>query len=245
MAGSWSTFFENDNPIVLELGCGKGEYSVALGKQNPDKNFIGIDIKGAKYVIEGFGNVGRPTAQFMDERGAILVGASDSKGAIYNPDGIDVDELVKVKAKTGKVTEYKKAEKLAKKEDVITAECDILYPNARPDCITMDNVNDVKAKLVVQGANIPATVEAEAVLHKKGILNIPDFIANAGGVICGAMEYHDKSENEVFPYIKFRIEQNVAELLDRVKGGDLPRDAAINMAKERVKAAMGFRKHNL
>ncbi len=204
-----------------------------------------IDIKGSKYVIEGFGNVGRPTAQFMDERGAILVGASDSKGAIYNPDGIDVDELVKVKAKTGKVTDYKKAEKLSKKEDVVTAECDILYPSARPDCITMDNVAGVKARLIVQGANIPATVEAEAELHKRGVLVIPDFIANAGGVICGALEYHDKSENEVFPFIKFRIEQNVKELLDRVKGGDLPRDAAINMAKERVKAAMGFRKHNL
>jgi glutamate dehydrogenase/leucine dehydrogenase len=202
---------------------------------------VKLNLKGAKFVIEGFGNVGRPAAKFMVERGGILVGASDTKGTIYNRNGIDLAALLAVKAETGSVLNYQKCEKMPVAA-CLELECDILFPSARPDSINESNVEKVKAKLIIQGANIPCTVEAEKRLHDKGILSIPDFIANAGGVICGALEYHGFGEDQVFPTIKYKIQRNTEELLKRVYDKKVyPRDAAIAIAKERVKGAMQFR----
>lgn len=206
------------------------------------KDYVDMEIGKARIAIEGYGNVGRPAARFMCEKGTTLVAASDTSGTIYNKDGIDCAELEKVKRETGSVLNYGKGEKMPV-EACLTVDCDILYPSARPDSINMDNVNDVKARLLICGANIPISAEAERVLHDKGILQVPDFIANAGGVICGAVEYHDGTEADVFPTIEAAIKSNTKEVLERVfKKKQYPRDAANALARERVLDAMKYRK---
>jgi glutamate dehydrogenase/leucine dehydrogenase len=204
--------------------------------------FCGLDLEGARVVIEGFGNVGRPAARFLAERGARLVGASDSRGAVYDPEGIDVTDLTAAKAETGTVVGYRRGKQVAL-ADLLTVPCDILVPAARPDCIHAGNAAAIRARLILQGANIPATVEAEAVLHRRGVLVVPDFIANAGGVICAAVEYHGGSEAAAFEAIAQKVRRNTEAVLTRSqKEGIAPRRAAVELARERVEAAMAFRR---
>ena len=204
--------------------------------------YVNLDLKKTSFAIEGYGNVGRPAARFLCEKGATLVAASDTSGTIYNPDGIDCAELERVKGQTGSVLKYKKGEKLPVAA-CLEVKCDILLPCARPDSINMKNVGRVKCKLIVSGANIPISAEAEKVLHDREILQVPDFIANAGGVICGAVEFHGGTENHVFPTIENAIKTNSREVLDRVfKKKMSPREAANQLARERVLEAMKYRR---
>lgn len=202
-----------------------------------------FSLRGARIAIEGFGNVGRPAAKFFREyEETILVAASDSKGTIYNPNGIDVDKLIEVKSETGSVLNYPDGEKLPV-EACLEVDCDVLIPAARPDSINEKNVEKIKAKMVVEGANVPATEDAERRLHDRKVLCLPCFIANAGGVICGALEFAGVDESQVFPTIENKIKRNTYEVLDRVFRQNLyPRDAAIEMAKERVLGAMKYRR---
>lgn len=167
--------------------------------------------------------------------------ASDSKGTIYDPDGISVVALIEAKAASGSVLGYSKGKKLGQAE-IFGLPCDILIPAARPDCIHKDNVETIQAKLILQGANIPATPEAEIRLHQRGILNIPDFIANAGGVICASVEYHGGNEAQAFQAISEKIRRNTQEVFNRSrKEGIEPRKAAVDLGRERVRHAMTFR----
>jgi glutamate dehydrogenase/leucine dehydrogenase len=204
--------------------------------------FCDLRLKGATVVIEGFGNVGRHAARFLGELGTTLVAASDTRGAVYDPEGIDVTQLAAVKQESGTVTAYPRGRKLPVAE-LLTLPCDIPVPAARPDCIHAGNAEAIRAKLVLQGANIPATAEAEAVLHRRGVLVVPDFIANAGGVICAAVEYHGGSEATAFEQIAQKIKQNTEAVLSRSRQeGIEPRRAAIELSGERVRAAMAFRR---
>ncbi len=205
------------------------------------KDYINLDLCGARLTIEGFGNVGKPTARLLAEKGVKLVAASDSKGTIYNPEGLDVEELILTKEKSGSVINYKKGEVL-KTTDLITISTDIFIPAARPDVITEANSDVLDAKLVIEGANIPITENAERMLHDRGILVIPDFVANAGGVITAAVEYHGGTEGAAFDRIKNTIPRNTKEILDKVYGEKVyPREAAITIAKRRVERAMKYR----
>lgn len=200
--------------------------------------YAGIKLKGAKVAIQGFGSVGRETARFLSEKGAAIIAVSDTGGCIYNPDGIYIKELIGIKNSTGSVINYKKGSR-KKGEELFLLACDILVPAAIPDVINRDNVEGVKAKLILQGANIPVTKEAEAILHKKGIISIPDFIANAGGTIMAAMEYAKKTEREAFEAISARIRVNTKVILERSTNKKIPpRHAAEKIAKERVLNAM-------
>ncbi len=201
----------------------------------------GLKLEGARVAIEGFGNVGRMAAKFFEERGAVIVAASDSKGTVCEPGGLSCAQLSETKEKTGSVSNIPGAGK-EPLEACLMVDCDILVPCARPDCIHMKNADNVRAKLIVQGANVPITFDAERKLHDRGVLSIPCFIANAGGVICGAVEYYGGTEAEVFPTITNKIRRNVGELLQRVKEhGKYPREAALEMARERVLDAMKYR----
>jgi len=203
--------------------------------------YVQLDINGATVAIEGFGNVGKAAFRFMEEKGAKIVAVSDSKGAIYNMKGLNYEKLVKVKQATGSVKNYDDGKMIGNKE-LFELPVDILIPGARPDVITVENVNNVKAKLVVEAANIPATLEAERILHNRGILVVPDFIANAGGVITGAVECRHGTESEAFKVIKEKIVRNTKKVLDLSKDqGILPRTAAEKIAKERVLKAMEYR----
>ncbi len=205
--------------------------------------FIDLQLKGARVAIQGFGNVGRHAARFLEEIGVQLVAASDSKGAVHDPDGIDVQELTKVKAETGRVDAYSKGKKITH-DALFAVRCEILVPAARPDCIHTDNAREIQAKLILQGANIPATSEAEELLGERGVLAVPDFICNAGGVICAAVEYHGGTEADAFDDIREKIVRNTREVLTRsCEEKNAPRQAAVELAHERVKAAMALRAH--
>jgi glutamate dehydrogenase (NAD(P)+) len=208
-------------------------------------NFCGFRLEKARIVVQGFGAVGKHAARFLAARQAILVGAADSRGAVYNPDGLDVNKLLKLKEAGKSVTDYPQGQKFDR-DEVIGFDCDIWIPAARPDVLTEDNVHRLKAKLVVQGANIPLTYGAEKDLHEKGVVCVPDIIANAGGVICAAMEYQGATQATVFEAIEERVRRNTRLVLEesRIKQ-ILPRDAALDLAVQRVKKAMATRRWSI
>ena len=207
--------------------------------------YCDFDLQGARIVIQGFGAVGKHTARFLSQKGAILVGTADSQGAIYSKDGLDIDQLIELKQQGISVTNFDSAEKL-ERDALVDIECDIWIPAARPDVINSDNVQRLKTRLVVEAANIPITHDAEKTLHEKGILCVPDFIANAGGVICAAMEYHGANKTAAFDSIEEKLRRNTEIVLEKMKTeGVPPRQAAMEMAIERVKKAMSFRRFSL
>jgi glutamate dehydrogenase (NAD(P)+) len=153
-----------------------------------------------------------------------------------------VVELVALKERGGSVGDYPVGEK-GDCEAVLDMPCEIWVPAARPDVVRADNVERLHAKLVVQGANIPVTGEAEAALHARGILSIPDFIANAGGVICAAVEYHGGNEAQAFQAIADKVGRNTERVLDAAKTGNLlPRGAAAARAERCLRKAMALRR---
>lgn len=206
------------------------------------KEVVGLKIKGARIAMQGFGAVGKNAARFFAQRGATLVAAADYSGAIYDDEGLDVEALAHHVEEGGRIADFEGGERLHR-EAIIGVDCDILVPAARPDVIRADNQATVKAKLIVPGANIGVTEKAEAMLHRRGVLCIPDFIANAGGVICGAVEYAGGSQAKVFEIIDEKIRGNTAEVLERVKHERiLPREAAVEMARERIEDAMKYQR---
>ena len=218
-------------------------HSAKVAEEFVKRWYPDFSLRGARVAIEGFGNVGRPAALFFRQfEETTLVAASDSKGTIYNEAGIDVDKLIEVKRETGSVTNYPDGQKLPV-EACLEVECDVLIPAARPDSINAENVDRIKAKLIVEGANVPATEEAERKLHDRRVLCLPCFIANAGGVICGALEFAGVDESQVFPTIESKVRRNTREVLERTFNQNIyPRDAAVQMAKERVLDAMKYRR---
>ena len=199
-------------------------------------------LHGARLAIQGFGAVGKHTARFLLARGAVLVAVADSRGTIHNPDGLDFDDLLALKSEGRSVIDYSHGHKL-KGDQVIDVDCDIWIPAARPDVVHEDNVHRLKARLVVQGANIPFTYGAEKLLHERGVLCVPDFIANAGGVICAAMEYQHASQASALQTIEEKLRSNTAQVLEAAERQSIPpRDAALALATERVRRAMTYRR---
>lgn len=206
------------------------------------KDYCDLSLEGARIVVQGFGSVGRHAARFLVEKGAVLVGAADSTGSIYRGDGLDVWALIEQKNNEKSFAESHRGE-ILDRDAVIDMECDIWIPAARPDVLNKENVDRLKARLVVQGANIPLTLEAEERLFQKGVLVIPDFIANAGGVICAAVEYHGGIQSAAFQTIAEKITENTRRVLeDSVKNKMAPRQAAVEMAVRRLKEAMAYRR---
>ncbi len=205
----------------------------------------GIRLDGARIAIQGFGAVGRHAASFLAQKGAKLVAASDTTGTIVNEAGMDVTRLIEDKQRSGSVLDHASGQKCGV-DAVIDIACDIWIPAARPDVIREDNVGRLKARLVLQGANIPFTEAAERAAADRGVMVVPDFIANAGGVICAAMEYHGATRELAFAAIAEKIRGNTRTLLSAsAKGGLLPRAAAIAMATESIQKAMSWRRYGI
>ncbi|MEN8239897.1 MAG: Glu/Leu/Phe/Val dehydrogenase [Actinomycetota bacterium] len=201
-----------------------------------------VRVDGARVVIEGFGAVGTHTARLFSERGAKVITVSDSRGAVTNPDGLDVEKLIVFKHEGSPVHLFPGGMEIPASE-LVTTDCDIWVPAARPDTFTKDNAPGVRARLIVQGANIPATPEAETIFHERGIVVVPDFIANAGGVICGAVEYGGGTQRQAFDMIETKIRDNTREVLElsATKGLE-PRLVAMEMTERRLREEMGYRR---
>ena len=216
-------------------------FGVAIAAEQAEA-YGGPRVNGARVVVQGFGAVGMHAARFLVERGAVIVAAADSRGTVYDTDGLDVAALIELKKGGGSVVDNGAGEKLDR-DAIVGIDCDIWIPAARPDVIREDNADQVKTKLIVQGANIGVTEAAEQILHDRGVICIPDFISNAGGVICASVEFHGGTQTQAFQVIEDKTRTNTAEVLSRAAREDcLPRQAAVAMSEERVRAAMRLRR---
>ena len=129
------------------------------------------------------------------------------------------------------------------RDDILGFDCDILIPAAQPDVVTTDNAGKIAARVVLEGANIPITFEAETELAERGVLCIPDVVANPGGVICAAAEHRGASRAEAFADIDEKVRAAMTELLDRTRHGLLaPRAAAHEMAEAKLAQALAVRR---
>jgi len=155
----------------------------------------GLDLGGARVVVQGFGNVGSTAARIAEEAGAKVVGVSDALGGIYNADGLPIREIFQRYAgREGGIGEFPEAEKVSNSE-LLELDCDVLIPAAIAAQITKDNADRIKASIIVEGANGPTTPEADALLNDRGVLIVPDILANAGGVIVSYFEWVQDLQN--------------------------------------------------
>lgn len=157
--------------------------------------FLNMNLGNCRVVVQGFGNVGATAAKLIEEAGAKVVGISDAVGGIYNEKGLPVHELFnRYLGKEGGIREYKDAQAVSNSE-LLELPCDILIPAAIAAQITGENADRVKARLIVEGANGPCTPEADHILSNKGVLVVPDIVANAGGVVVSYFEWVQDLQN--------------------------------------------------
>jgi len=204
-----------------------------------------LKLDGARVVVQGFGAVGRHAARELAARGARVVAVADSGGATLAPDGLDVAALIAFKregTRRPSVVEFPGGQPLSR-DDVLWLSCDIVVPAAQANAVTADTVEWLQAGVVLQGANIPLTAAAEAELARRGVLCVPDVVANAGGVICAAVEYVGGDWAKAREAIETKIRANTLEMVDRMRVGDVsPRRAVEQMARERIDAAESYRR---
>jgi glutamate dehydrogenase (NAD(P)+) len=155
---------------------------------------LGLDLEGARVVVQGFGNAGSFSAKLMAELGAVVVGLSDTQGGIHNPKGIDPNKVDAYKRETGSVIGFPGSQTVSNSE-LLELDCDILIPAAIENQIGEHNAPNVKAKLVAEAANGPTSPEADRILYDKGVFMIPDILCNAGGVTVSYFEWVQDLQN--------------------------------------------------
>ncbi|PVX27161.1 MAG: Glu/Leu/Phe/Val dehydrogenase [Candidatus Bathyarchaeum sp.] len=196
-----------------------------------------LDIDNATAVVEGFGNVGSFVVEYLTQIDVKVVAVSDSRGCIYNKDGLDYEKLLEVKAETGSVINYPSG-KVLKNKELFGLDVDILIPAALPDVITKENVADVKAKLIVEAANLPVRAETEKILSEKGALVVPDILADAGGVISSYAEYRGYNPKRMLELVQRKIKRTTVKILETALDNKIqPREAALNAAISQLKKA--------
>jgi glutamate dehydrogenase (NAD(P)+) len=196
--------------------------------------FLGTDLKDKKVAIEGYGNVGSFVGKFLIESGCILTDVSDRDGLVHKKGGLNHEMLMQSIYEKGSVVFYPGATVLPN-DAILDADVDILITAAIPDRIKLNDVDKIKAKLIVQGSNIPASVEVERLLHAKGICVVPDFVANAGGVIGSYIEYINGTQEDAFKRIEQTITKNTLNILELSKiEGKIPREIALEIARSKV-----------
>jgi glutamate dehydrogenase/leucine dehydrogenase len=163
---------------------------------------IGLELRGARVAIQGFGNVGSVTARLLWREGTAVIGITDAQGGVYNPNGLDIRALSQHVKEAGTVAGFADAESISN-ADLLALPCDVLVPAALGGQITERNADHVRARIVAEGANGPTTPEADQILGARGIPLIPDILANAGGVIVSyfewvqGLQYHFWRESEI------------------------------------------------
>ncbi len=192
----------------------------------------GLDVDNSTAAIEGFGNVGSFVVDYFSQIDIKIVAVSDSKGCIYNSEGLDFEKLKDIKSKTGSVIHYRPGE-VIQNEALFELDVDFLVPAAIPDVITKENVERVKAKMVVEAANLPLRPDIENILSERGIMVIPDILANAGGVISSYAEYKGYNPKRMLELVQRKIRQNTVKVIETALAKDIElRDAALLLAKE-------------
>ena len=169
---------------------------------------LNIDVKGATYAVQGFGNVGFYTAYYAHKDGAKIVAFSNVDVAIYNENGIDMEAVIKDFKENGCISENKGYGKDITNAELLKLEVDVLTPCALENQITSENADRIKAKAVVEGANGPTTPEADEILFKKGILVVPDILANAGGVVVSYFEWVQNLQSYYWSFEEVQQKEN-------------------------------------
>ena len=197
---------------------------------------MGVDIVGAKVAIHGFGNVGMFAYKFLKDMGVKVVALSNSSTALFNPDGLDSDKLEELINSSKRLNEYPKKDQVAT-EEFWSIESDILIPASVTDVIHEGNMDKIKTKLIVEGANIPMREDVEDKLFKKGIMIVPDIVANSGGVISSYAEYKGYNSKKMMKLIEDKVTSTTAEVVERsLREKSNPRTVSSEIAKERLEA---------
>ena len=185
-------------------------FGVREAMQEPElmkKLGLTTGLAGKRVVVQGLGNVGYHAAKFLQEGGAIIVGLAEWEGAIANPDGLDVEAVVRHRTETKSITGFSGGTTLATTNAALELECDILVPAALENVITVLNAARVKAKIVAEGANGPITADGDAILKERGVLVIPDMFLNAGGVTVSYFEWLKNLSHVRFGRMEKRFEE--------------------------------------
>ncbi|MFC1824619.1 Glu/Leu/Phe/Val dehydrogenase [Thermodesulfobacteriota bacterium] len=202
---------------------------------------IGLDLKKATFAVEGFGNVGKPAAKYLNDAGARFIAVSDSQGSIYEPNGLSYEKVEAIKKKGMSVIHYARdgeGEVCNQRscDHILDVKADILITAARPNLIRYGDVPRLHFKLIVEGSNIPMAFSVENQCYKKGITIVPDIIANSGGVISSYAEHQGIDEAKMFELIEETVSKNTHLILEEAQKTDrLPRKEALNLAKRRVR----------
>ncbi|MCL5100555.1 MAG: Glu/Leu/Phe/Val dehydrogenase [Candidatus Marsarchaeota archaeon] len=240
-----------------EVGGSEGRFdSTAMGGMyvlRESAKLLNFKTKNAKIAIQGFGNAGKFAFQIANEMaGAKVVAVSDSSGGIYSEKGIDYEKLLKLKEETGSVSGYKGAQEVTN-EELLELDADVLIPAALENQITGSNADKIKAKLVLELANGPVTPEADKILFERGILDMPDFLVNSGGVIVSYFEWVQNMEgyywklDDVYKRLDSIITSSFNDVIKtqkeyKSKGKKIsPRMAAYIVSVDRVAKAMKSR----
>ncbi|WP_224269312.1 Glu/Leu/Phe/Val family dehydrogenase [Haloprofundus salinisoli] len=205
-------------------------------------DYLGVEMEGATVAVQGYGNAGSIAAYLIEDLGANVVAASDSSGAIYNPDGFDARKAKEYKAETGSLSGFDGASEEMTNEDLLTLDVDLLVPAALENAIDGDLARDVQADVIVEAANGPLTPEADGVLTERDVAVIPDILANAGGVTVSYFEWVQNrqrfhwSEERVNDELETVIVGAFEDLVDAYESNDVPnfRTAAYVVAIQRV-----------
>ena len=209
---------------------------------------LNVDVKGATYAVQGFGNVGYYTAYYAYKDGAKIVAFSNTSVAIYNENGIDMEAVIKDYEENGRIVENKGYGKDITNKELLELEVDVLAPCALENQITSENADRIKAKVITEGANGPTTPEADEILHKKDIIVIPDILANAGGIVVSYFEWVQNLQGYYWSFEEVQEKENtvlsnafedVWSIADEFKV-DL-RNAAYMSSIRRIEKAMKFR----
>ncbi|MBU6431642.1 MAG: Glu/Leu/Phe/Val dehydrogenase [Patescibacteria group bacterium] len=194
----------------------------------------GFDIKKMTAAIDGFGNVGEFAFKHLQEMGAKIVAVSGSRGGVYYKNGLDLKKLLKLKSQGKPITEYSHGEKIAH-SDIFELPVDILIPASVTDVINEKNKDKIKAKIIVEGANIPMKENIENELFQKGIIIVPDFVANAGGVISSYAEYEGCDPKQMFKMVEKKLRCCAKAIMEKSLEGKInPRETAMKIAIERI-----------
>ncbi|MBD3276340.1 MAG: Glu/Leu/Phe/Val dehydrogenase, partial [Candidatus Marinimicrobia bacterium] len=168
---------------------------------------LSTGLSGKKFIVQGLGNVGYHAAKFLIEGGAVMVGVAEYEGAIYNPDGIDLEGLVKHREDSGKIFDFGDSENVGSSQKIFEYDCDILIPAALENQITKENAPNIKAKIIGEAANGPTTADASKMLHEMGVLIVPDLYLNAGGVTVSYFEWLKNLSHVRFGRMQKRFEE--------------------------------------
>ena len=229
----WAQSFAGMHMDDLAIGRGiLGAARVALER-------LGRPLEGAAIAIEGFGKAGAGTAKAMDDAGARVVAVSTIEGALLDRDGLDVPELLELRREHGDGLVHAVGLDVLPREALFAAECDVLVPGARPDVITAESVAALRAAAIVPAANIPYAPGAVEALHDGGILALPDFVSNAGGVhLYEAPPCKEDDPEACLESVERLVGETTARVLDAAAAtGSTPTEAALEVARDFLRNA--------